>query len=67
MYKRNKPDKKPIKQYDHKDDVVGKVRYENNFNRYFYKYQPPCSLPVIEADIRPLDKEITAMLRKVAG
>ncbi len=24
----NKPDKKPIKQYDHKDGAVGKVGYE---------------------------------------
>ncbi len=52
---------------DHKDGAVGKVGYEINFNWYFYKYQPPRSLPVIEADIRTLEKEIMAMLREVAG
>jgi type I restriction enzyme M protein len=26
---------------DHKDGEVGKVGYEINFNRYFYKYEPP--------------------------
>lgn len=52
---------------DHKDGAVGKVGYEINFNRYFYKYQPPRSLPVIEADIRTLEKEIMGMLREVAG
>ena len=26
---------------DHKDNEIGKVGYEINFNRYFYKYQPP--------------------------
>src|SRR3989304_7367731 len=52
---------------DHKDGAVGKVGYEINFNRYFYKYQPPRPLEVIEADIRTLEKEIMGMLRGVAG
>lgn len=52
---------------DHKDGAAGKVGYEINFNRYFYKYQPPRPLPVIEADIRTLEKEIMVMLREVAG
>ncbi|HLB71318.1 MAG TPA: hypothetical protein VJJ51_09775 [Candidatus Methanoperedens sp.] len=52
---------------DHKDGAVGKVGYEINFNRYFYKYQPPRPLEVIEADIRTLEKEIMGMLREVAG
>ena len=29
---------------DHKDSQVGKIGYEINFNRYFYKYQPPRQL-----------------------
>ena len=41
--------------------------YEINFNRYFYKYQPPRPLEEIEADIRSLEKEILGMLREVAG
>jgi type I restriction enzyme M protein len=52
---------------DHKDGAVGKVGYEINFNRYFYKYSPPRPLEVIEADIRTLEKEIMGMLREVAG
>ncbi len=67
MSKRSKPDKKPIEQYDHKDSAVGKVGYDINFNRYFYKYQPPRPLEVIEGDIRMLEKEIMGMLREVAG
>ncbi len=52
---------------DHKDGAVGKVGYEINFNRYFYRYQPPRPLKVIETDIRTLEKEIMGMLREVAG
>ena len=33
---------------DHKDAEIGKIGYEINFNRYFYKYQPPRALEEIE-------------------
>jgi type I restriction enzyme M protein len=52
---------------DQKDGKVGKVGYEINFNRYFYKYQPPRPLEEIEADIKIVEKEILEMLREVAG
>ncbi|HOV80495.1 MAG TPA: class I SAM-dependent DNA methyltransferase [Bacillota bacterium] len=52
---------------DHKDGQVGKVGYEINFNRYFYRYQPPRPLEEIEAEIRALEQEILEMLREVAG
>ena len=52
---------------DQKDDEVGKVGYEINFNRYFYTYQPPRPLEEIEADIQVLEQEIVGMLREVAG
>jgi len=52
---------------DAKDKEIGKVGYEINFNRYFYKYQPPRALDEIEQDIRALEKEIVEMLREVAG
>jgi len=52
---------------DLKDGLVGKVGYEINFNRYFYKYTPPRPLEEIEADIRVLEKEILEMLRDVTG
>jgi type I restriction enzyme M protein len=44
---------------------VGKVGYEINFNRYFYEYQSPRNLEVIEAEIKTLEKEIMDMLREV--
>jgi type I restriction enzyme M protein len=52
---------------DHKDGEVGKVGYEINFNRYFYRYVPPRKLEAIQADIQAIEKEIVALLREVAG
>jgi type I restriction enzyme M protein len=50
---------------DDQDGEVGKVGYEINFNRYFYEYQPPRDLKVIEAEIKTLEKEIMEMLKEV--
>jgi type I restriction enzyme M protein len=50
---------------DHKDGEVGKVGCEINFNRYFYKYQPPRPLEEIEAEIQVLEEEILTLLREV--
>lgn len=50
---------------DAKDGEVGKVGYEINFNRYFYRYQPPRPLAEINADIRRLERQIVAMLQEV--
>ncbi len=52
---------------DAKDDEVGIVGYEINFNRYFYQFTPPRPLEEIEADIRVIEKDIVSMLREVAG
>jgi type I restriction enzyme M protein len=52
---------------DHKDGKVGKVGYEINFNRYFYKYQPPRPLEEIEKDIKGIEQDIMKMLGEVAG
>jgi len=52
---------------DEKDGKIGKVGYEINFNRYFYKYQPPRPPEEIEADIKAAEKDILDMLREVAG
>ncbi|MBA2284269.1 MAG: SAM-dependent DNA methyltransferase [Ktedonobacteraceae bacterium] len=52
---------------DTKDGRVGKVGYEINFNRYFYKYQPPRPLEEIEADIKVLERDILKLLHEVAG
>lgn len=52
---------------DPKDGEVGLVGYELNFNRYFYRYQPPRALEAIEVDIRKIEKDILGLLREVAG
>jgi len=52
---------------DPKDDQVGLVGYEINFNRYFYKYAPPRPLEEIEADIRGIETDILRMLAEVTG
>jgi type I restriction enzyme M protein len=52
---------------DHKDGEIGKVGYEINFNRYFYRYQPPRPLAEIEAEIKILEHDILEMLHEVAG
>ena len=52
---------------DHKDGEIGKVGYEINFNRYFYKYQPPRPLEEIDADIKTVERDILSMLRGVTA
>jgi type I restriction enzyme M protein len=43
---------------DDRDGQVGKVGYEINFNRYFYKYVPPRDFHDIDAELKALEKEI---------
>ncbi len=50
---------------DHKDGGVGKVGYEINFNRHFYRYEPPRPLEEIDAEIKAVEEEILEMLREV--
>lgn len=52
---------------DHKDDRVGILGYEINFNRYFYRYTPPRPLEEIEQDIREIEGDIVRMLAEVTG
>lgn len=52
---------------DHKDGEVGKVGYEVNFNRYFYKYEPSRELEEIESDIMKIEQEIMLMLKGIEG
>jgi len=47
---------------DELDGLIGRVGYEINFNRYFYKYQPPRPLEDIENEIQTLQKEIIDLL-----
>ena len=52
---------------DARDGEVGRVGYEINFNRYFYKYVPPRPLEEIDAELRQLEAEIAALLKEVAA
>lgn len=47
------------------DESKTRIGYEINFNRYFYKYQPPRPLEEIEADLKKIEKEIADMLSEV--
>ncbi|MET0110242.1 MAG: class I SAM-dependent DNA methyltransferase [Candidatus Thiodiazotropha sp.] len=50
---------------DEKDGEIGIVGYEINFNRYFYKYQPPRPLAEIDAELKHVEQEIMALLGEV--
>lgn len=50
---------------DAKDGKVGRVGYEINFNRYFYKYVPPRPLEEIDAELKALEAEIAGLLQEV--
>ncbi|QFY89801.1 N-6 DNA methylase [Magnetovirga frankeli] len=52
---------------DEKDGEVGIVGYEINFNRYFYQYQPPRPLEVIDAELKQVEREIMALLGEVTA
>ncbi|MGB7399049.1 type I restriction-modification system subunit M [Castellaniella sp.] len=50
---------------DERDGRVGRVGYEINFNRYFYKYMTPRSLDEIDLDLRTVEAEIEELLKEV--
>jgi type I restriction enzyme M protein len=50
---------------DERDKEIGRVGYEINFNRYFYKYQPPRKLADIDAELKQVEAEIAALLGEV--
>ena len=50
---------------DEKDDKVGKVGYEINFNRYFYAYKPPRPPDVIAEEIREMEKRFVELMKGV--
>ena len=50
---------------DVRDGEVGRVGYEINFNRYFYRYVPPRPLEEIDAELKTLEAEIAELLREV--
>ncbi len=52
---------------DDADKGVGRVGYEINFNRYFYRYVPPRPLAEIDAELTALEADIAGLLKEVAG
>jgi len=50
---------------DEKDGEIGVVGYEINFNRYFYRYEPPRPLEVIDDKLETVEAEIKALLEEV--
>ncbi len=44
-----------------------KIGYEINFNRHFYRYDPPRPLAEIDADLKIAEEEIVRLLREVTG
>jgi type I restriction enzyme M protein len=51
---------------DERDGQVGKLGYEINFNRYFYKYVPPRDLHTIDSELKAVEAEIAALLNEVS-
>lgn len=49
------------------DATKTKVGYEIPLNRYFYRYEPPRPLEVIETDIKHLEDDIMKMLKEVTA
>lgn len=52
---------------DKKDGDVGRVGFEINFNRFFFRYTQPRPLRDIEEDLRGLEGEIVAMVEAVVA
>ena len=50
---------------DASDGEVGRIGYEINFNRYFYRYIPPRPLEEINAELKTLEGEIATLLKEV--
>ena len=50
---------------DDKDKEIGRVGYEINFNRFFYRYVQPDKLSDIDAELKQVEAEIAAMLSEV--
>lgn len=50
---------------DDRDGALGRVGYEINFNRYFYKYEPPRPLEEIDAELKQVEKDIEDLLAEV--
>lgn len=50
---------------DEQDGGIGKVGYEINFNREFFRYQPPRPLKEIDKELATVEKRILGLLKEV--
>ena len=50
---------------DEQDGGIGKMGYEINFNRVFFRYQPPRPLHEIDAELAGVEQRILELLRGV--
>jgi type I restriction enzyme M protein len=50
---------------DEQDGKIGKVGYEINFNRVFFRYQPPRPLAKIDAELKEVERRILTLLQEV--
>jgi type I restriction enzyme M protein len=50
---------------DEKDGGIGIVGYEINFNRVFFKYEPPRPLKEIDKELDAVEKRILKLLKEV--
>jgi len=53
------------KTVDEKDGGIGKVGYEINFNRHFFRYEPPRPLEEIDRELAEVEKRIMELLQEV--
>lgn len=51
--------------FDEQDKQLGIVGYEVNFNKYFYKYEPPRSPETIAAEIQAIEEETAQMMKEL--
>ena len=52
---------------DEQDNGIGKVGYEINFNREFYKFDSPPQLAAIDADLEKVEEQIMRLLKEVTA
>ncbi|MFC4356557.1 N-6 DNA methylase [Halobium salinum] len=53
------------KYHDDKDEKLGIVGYELNFDRFFYEYKPPRSISEIDAELAALEEEIAELTQDI--
>jgi type I restriction enzyme M protein len=52
---------------DEQDGGIGKVGYEINFNREFFRYQPPRPLEEIDSELEAVERRVLELLKKVTN